>query len=60
MLTILFSIIVTLIVAGLIYWLISLIPLPPPFLEIIRVVVILAVVLYLLSIVFGWKGLIIN
>ena len=60
MLTILFSIIVTLIVAGLIYWLISLIPLPPPFLEIIRVVVILAVVLYLLSIVFGWKGMIIN
>jgi hypothetical protein len=60
MLTILFSIIVTLIVAGLIYWLISLIPLPPPFPEIIRVVVILAVVLYLLSIVFGWKGVIIN
>ena len=36
------------------------IPLPPPFPEIIRVVVILAVVLYLLSIVFGWKGVIIN
>ena len=60
MLTILYSITVTLIVAGLIYRLISLIPLPPPFPEIIRVVVILAVVLYLLSIVFGWKGMIIN
>lgn len=45
----LISLIATLIVAGLIYWLITLIPLPSPFPEIIRVVVIIAVVLYLLQ-----------
>lgn len=43
------SIITTLIVAGLIYYLITLIPLPDPFPAIIRIVVIIGVVLYLLQ-----------
>lgn len=42
------TIILMLIVAGLVYWLITLLPLPSPFPEIIRVVVIIAVILYLI------------
>lgn len=42
-------VIVVLVIAGLIYWCLTLIPLPEPFPTIIRVVVIIAVVLYLLS-----------
>ena len=41
-------IIEVLVIAGLIYWVITLLPLPEPFPTIIRVVVIIAVVVYLL------------
>ena len=44
------QIIFVLIVAGLIYWVLTLIPLPAPFPKIIQVVVVVGVVLYLLSV----------
>lgn len=44
------QIVVVLVVAGLIYWILTLIPLPPPFPRIIQVVVIVGVVLWLLSV----------
>lgn len=49
----LFSILVTLVIAGLIYWLITLLPLPPPFPLIIQVVVIVALILYLVGLLTG-------
>ena len=54
---ILFNVIVVLIVCGLLYWILTLIPLPPPFPQIIRVVVIVAVVLYLLSVLLPLAGM---
>lgn len=42
-----------LIIGGLAYWVITLLPLPEPFPKIIRVVVIVAVVVYLLGILGG-------
>jgi hypothetical protein len=54
---ILFNVIVVLIVCGLLYWILTLIPLPPPFPQIIRVVVIVAVVLYLLSVLLPFAGM---
>lgn len=53
MLTLIISAIVAFIFAGLAYWVISLIPMPSPFPEIIRVLVIVAVAYYLISIFFG-------
>ena len=53
----LFQIIVVLVVCGLLYWILTLIPLPPPFPQIIRVVVICAVVLYLLSVLLPFAGM---
>jgi hypothetical protein len=53
----LFQVIVVLVVAGLLYWIVTLIPLPPPFPQIIRVVVIVAVVLYLLSVLLPFAGM---
>ncbi len=44
-----FQIIVVLIVCGLLYWIVTLIPLPPPFPRVIQVVVIVGLVLWLLS-----------
>ena len=43
------SLIVYLVILGLIYWLVSLIPLPPPFGQIIRVLFIILAVLAVLS-----------
>ena len=53
----LFQIIVVLVVCGLLYWILTLIPLPPPFPQIIRVVVIVGVVLYLLSVLLPFAGM---
>lgn len=44
------SIIVTIVVIGLLYWLVTLIPLPHPFPLIVQVVFILIVVLYLVRV----------
>lgn len=55
MIALLLTVVVTVVIAGLAYWLISLLPLPPPFLEAIRVVVMIAVVLYLLGINLGLR-----
>lgn len=49
----LISLIILLILLGLIYWLITLIPLPEPFPNIIRVLVIVACVLLVLGVLFG-------
>lgn len=53
MINLLFSIIVLCVVGGLVYWLISKLPLPEPFPTIIRVCVILICVLLLLGVLFG-------
>lgn len=50
------SLIIALVILGLIYWAVSLIPLPEPFPAIIRVVFILIAVIYLLQ-AFGVTGL---
>lgn len=44
------SIIIALVIVGLIYWIITLIPLPPPFPKIIQVVLVVGLVLWLLSV----------
>jgi len=49
------SLIITLIVAGLVYWLITLLPLPSPFPEIIKVIVILVLIVWILQL-FGVLG----
>lgn len=49
----LIPVITTLVIAGLAYWAVSLLPLPDPFPKVIRVVVIVALVLYLLGILGG-------
>lgn len=43
------SIIATIVILGLIYWAVSLIPLPEPFPQIIRVLFIIIAVIYILS-----------
>jgi hypothetical protein len=53
----LFQIIVVLVVCGLLYWILTLIPLPAPFPQIIKVVVIVGVVLYLLSVLLPFAGM---
>lgn len=53
MIELLITIIIFCVIAGLLYWLVSLLPLPAPFPVIIQVCVILIVVLLLLGIVFG-------
>ena len=55
--SVLFGVIVVLVIAGLLYWIVTLIPLPPPFPQIIRVVVICAVALYLLSVLLPYTGM---
>jgi hypothetical protein len=47
----LISIIVVLVVLGLVYWLITLLPIPEPFRTIIFVVIVIAMIFWLLSIV---------
>lgn len=49
----LFSILVLVIVMGLVYWVITLLPLPEPFKQIAIVIVLVVCLLYLLSLLFG-------
>ena len=49
----LFTIIVFCIVAGLLWWLVTLLPLPEPFPTVIRVCVVVMLILILLGMVFG-------
>jgi hypothetical protein len=50
---VLFSILVMVIVLGLIYWVVTLLPLPEPFKQIAVVIVVVVCLLYLLSLLFG-------
>lgn len=50
------SLLITIVVLGLLYWAVSLIPLPDPFPTIIRVIFIIIAVLYILN-AFGVTGL---
>jgi hypothetical protein len=52
----LIQIVVALILAGFLYWLITLLPLPPPFPTVIRVVVVIALILWLVSMFWGGFG----
>ncbi len=49
----LFSLLVTVIVMGLLYWLVTMLPLPEPFKQIITVIVIVICILYVMSLLFG-------
>jgi hypothetical protein len=49
----LFSILILIIVMGLVYWVITMLPLPEPFKTIAIVVVLLICLIYLLSMLFG-------
>jgi hypothetical protein len=49
----LFSLLVMVIVLGLIYWLITMLPLPPPFKNIALVIIVVICLIYLLGILFG-------
>lgn len=53
MIEMLFTIIVFCIVAGLIWWLVTLLPLPEPFPTVIRVCVVVILILILLGMLFG-------
>lgn len=56
MIVLLVNLIILLVVMGLIYWLVTLIPLPEPFPNIIRVLAIIACVLVVLGVLFGGVG----
>lgn len=47
------SILVTVIVMGLLYWIVTVLPLPEPFKKIAIVIVLVICMLYLLSLLFG-------
>jgi heme A synthase len=49
----LFSLLVLVIVLGLIYWIVTLLPIPPPFKQVALVIVIVICLIYLLGILFG-------
>lgn len=49
----LFSLLVLVIVLGLIYWIVTLLPLPAPFKQVALVIIIVVCLLYLLGILFG-------
>ena len=53
MIELLFTIIIFCIVAGLLWWLVTLLPLPEPFPTVIRVCVVVMLILILLSMLFG-------
>jgi cation transporter-like permease len=53
MINLLVTVIILAIVAGLLYWLVTLLPLPAPFPQIIQVAVVLICFLLLLGILFG-------
>ena len=50
----LFSLLVLVIVLGLCYWLLTLLPIPEPFRMIIQVIVVVICLFYLLSLLFGY------
>jgi len=52
----LISLIVGLVVVGLVLWVLGQIPIDPAIQRIIRVVIIVCVVLWLLSVLLGWGG----
>jgi hypothetical protein len=53
MINLLVTLIVLMIVAGLVWWLIGMLPLPQPFMQVAQVALILICVLVLLGMVFG-------
>ena len=53
---VLFSLLVMVIILGLVYWVVTLFPLPEPFKQIAMVIVVVICLLYLLSILFGIAG----
>ena len=53
MIGLLFTVIIFCIVAGLIWWLVTLLPLPEPFPTVIRVCVVVMLILILLGMLFG-------
>jgi hypothetical protein len=59
----LFSVLVTVIVLGLVYWIVTLLPIPEPFKKVALVIFLVICLLYLLSLLFGmapvypvWRG----
>lgn len=56
MVSLLISLLIFLLVAGIIWYIISLIPLPPPFGAIAQAVFLLILLLIALSYLFGWGG----
>lgn len=53
MLEILITVIIVMLIAGLIWWLISYMPIPAPFKQIIQCIVIIICIIYLLMVFFG-------
>lgn len=53
MINLLVSLLILAIVAGLLWWAITMLPLPAPFAQIVRVVFVLIIVLVLLGVLFG-------
>jgi hypothetical protein len=49
----LFSILVLIIIMGLVYWVVSVLPIPDPFRTIALVIILVVCLLYLLSMLFG-------
>jgi|GEM_PF-1675443 len=56
MLELLFTILIIALIFGLVYWALGLLPIPPPFKNIIIVVMVLIVVIYLIGILAGVSG----
>jgi hypothetical protein len=52
----LISIIATLVVVGLVVWLLSFLPIPDPYMTIIRVIILIVVILWILSLFVGPLG----
>lgn len=52
----LMDVIILCIVGGLLYWIVSLLPLPPPFKQIAMVAMVLILLLWVLSMFFGGAG----
>jgi hypothetical protein len=53
---ILFSILIMVIVLGLIYWIVTMLPLPEPFKQIAIVIVVVMCLIYLISLLTGYAG----
>jgi heme A synthase len=49
----LFSLLVLVVILGLAYWCVTLLPIPPPFKQVALVIIIVICLLYLLGILFG-------